>query len=193
MEYDSSLFPNEFPSRLRWPWPLFKLLHGKLSQPAHYRKQVATNLLATSDSDLEHNTLKIKSMCMQDLVHVRSTGCLAPGSLLHGILAITATHLEIDSGELESLNSMIKSAMGLANNTNMSLELLSARVNTRKTLMMNARSQGGRGKNTLAELKPIAMALARSSISMCTSQKHTTLVLHYQLLNYGPSSTTSCS
>jgi len=72
-------------------------------------------------------------------------------------------HLEIDSGELESLNSMIKSAMGLANNTNMSLELLSARVNTRKTLMMSARSQGGRGKNTLAELKPIAMSLARSS------------------------------
>ena len=81
------------------------------------------------------------------------------GSLLHAILSMTALHLELDSGELESLNSMIKSSMALANNSNMSLELLSARVNSRKAMTL-----ASFGDTKLASLRPLASGLARASV-----------------------------
>lgn len=144
---------------------MFQLLHGRLSQPTQRRRKIAEEILATADNLLDHNSLKLKHLCAFDLRHVRASGCMVPGSLLHAILSITALNLEIDSGEVESLNSMIKAAMSLANNSGMSLELLSSRVNSRKTLMMTARKTvGSRVGNTYTELKPVAESLARTSL-----------------------------
>ena len=71
---------------------------------------------------------------------------------------MTAMHVKLDSGSMESLNSMIKTAMAVGNNSNMSLELLSSRVNARKTVTML--SPGVR----LKDVKPVADALARSCV-----------------------------
>lgn len=95
----------------RWPWPLFQLMHGSLTQPSDIKKTVANQLLSHSDELLEITTLRIKRLCLSDLQHVAKTGMLEPGSRLHGILLTVATHLKLDAGELESLNSMIKSAL----------------------------------------------------------------------------------
>ena len=138
---------------------MFKLLQGNLKEPTQIRRQIATELLSLPDSKLEHNTMKVKHLCQAELRHVSKSGTMPQGSLLHAILSITALHLELDSGELESLNSMIKSSMALANNSNMSLELLSARVNSRKSMTL-----ASLGQTKLASLKPLASALARASV-----------------------------
>lgn len=139
----------------RWPWPLFKLMDGPLHEPSNVRKQVATQLLQTSDLQVDHTTRKIKLMCAKELRHVQATGCLTPGSLLHAILSVSALNMSLDAGELESLNSMIKTSMAQANNTGMSLELLSSRVNSRKTITL---ASGGRTR--LRDVKPVASSLS---------------------------------
>jgi hypothetical protein len=68
-------------------------------------------------------------------------------------------NMKLDSGSLESLNSMIRQAINISNNTNISLELLSARVNTRKTITTAAS-----GSNKLRDVKPIATELAASCL-----------------------------
>ena len=86
-------------------------MHGSITQPSDIKKTVAQRLLSHSDKLLEITTLRFKRLCLTDLRHVANTGTLVPGSRLHGILLTVATHLKLDAGELESLNSMIKSAM----------------------------------------------------------------------------------
>lgn len=140
----------------RWPWRLFQLLYGALSQPSDAKKKIAMNLLAADEEMLEHNTRKLRRLCTNDLKHTAATGCLQEGCLLHAILGASAQNLCLDSGELESLNSMIKTAASTY--TNMSLELLSARVNVRKTLTLSAS-----GNHTFAEFKGIATSLANAS------------------------------
>ena len=90
---------------------------------------------------------------------VAHTGCLELGSGLHCVLSMAALHLKLDAGSLESLNSMIKASMASGNNSNMSLQLLSARVNSRKTVSMLAG-----GKTRLKDVRPVAEQLAKSSI-----------------------------
>ena len=72
---------------------------------------------------------------------------------------MVAAHMKLDAGALESLNSMIKSSMATANNSNTSLELLSSRVNSRKTISMETA-----GKTRLQDVRPIAERLARTSV-----------------------------
>lgn len=93
----------------RWPWPLFQLLHGSMTLASDSKKTIAKRLLAEDDTTLEATTRRIKSLCKTDLQYVASFGMLQKGSLLHGVLVATARDLRIDAGELESLNSMIKS------------------------------------------------------------------------------------
>ena len=150
----------------RWPWLLFKLLSGQLGRPAEFRQTIARRVLETSIDDLEHNTRKIRILCESDLRHVAHTGKVECGSVLHGVLTTIALHLLVDAGELESLNSMIKSQMLRGNNSNMSLSLLSARVNARKTMAMSAASVSGvsNAGQSLKVIKPIACQLAKSSL-----------------------------
>ena len=150
---------REIDLRVRWPWPLFRLLAKPLDASMEARKNIAAQLLREADANLECTTLKIKKRCRQELEDIQETGQLKPGTCLHGILAMTALQVKLDSGALESLNSMIKVSMAQANNSNMSLELLSSRVNTRKTVTMLSG-----GSTRLKDVKPVAEEFARSSI-----------------------------
>ena len=150
------LQPCQYFWALRWPWPLFGLLYGPIDVSSEAKRLIAGKLLKSDPEQLEYNTRKIRKICFDELKHVSRSGCLPKGSLLHGILAISAQNLSLDAGELESLNSMIKTATSTY--TNMSLELLSSRVNARKTLTLAAC-----GNRTFKDLKSIAASLANVS------------------------------
>ena len=155
-DHQFDLQPCKYYRTLRWPWPLFGLLYGPIDVSSEAKRLIAGKLLKSDPEQLEHNTRKIRKICFDDLKHVSHSGCLPKGSLLHGILAISAQNLSLDAGELESLNSMIKTAASTY--TNMSLELLSSRVNARKTLTLAAC-----GSRTFKDLKSIAASLANVS------------------------------
>ena len=139
---------------IRWPWALFKLLQGDIDISSSMRKSIAMKLLRAADIELDHTTAKIRRMCLSDIKEVEKSGRVQRGSKLHGILSIVGLHLKLDAGELESLNSQIKSTIGQGS-TNMSLELLSSRVITRKMLTM-----GVVGRPTFKTLKPLAERIA---------------------------------
>ena len=86
-------------------------MNGKLGEPSKAKKAVAKRLLDQPNDSLEVTTRRIKVLCLDDLNNVAKTGVLTSGCLLHGILATAAVHLKLDAGELESLNSMIKSSL----------------------------------------------------------------------------------
>lgn len=88
---------------------MFKLLYGSITQQSESKKAIAKKLLHAANDQLEMTTRRIKTLCEHDLVQVAKTGQLKPGSKLHAILILTARNLKLDAGELESLNSMIKS------------------------------------------------------------------------------------
>ena len=142
---------------LRWPWPLFRLLHGNPNIANATRRTIASQLMNAQPSELEHTTLKIRKLCSIDIRRVAQTGVLHTGSRLHGILSIIGMHLKLDAGELESLNSQIKSAITQATNA-MSLELLSSRVTVRKSLTMEVS-----GRPTFKNLKALAEKIASNS------------------------------
>ena len=143
----------------RWPWKLFLLLAEKPETVDARRRQTAEELLSEPDAKLEATTRKLRKRCRQELECVAATGQLKAGTCLHAVLLLTALRLPLDSGSLESLNSMIKSCMSSANNSGMTLELLSSRVNMRKTLTLET---GGSMK--LKDVRPAAEALARTSV-----------------------------
>ena len=143
----------------RWPWPLFKLLVLDETDVTLFERQTLAKGLEEDPEKLEATTLKIRRRCEADLQNVASTGKLQQASCLHGLLTITALQLKLDAGSLESLNSMIKTSVSVANNTRMSLELLSSRVNMRKTISIETG-----GKTRLADVRPVAEALARSAV-----------------------------
>ncbi len=71
---------------------------------------------------------------------------------------MAAYEIQLDAGALESLNSSLKSAMHLANNTNISLELLCSRVCMRRLVTMLS---GGSSK--LRVVRPILESLVSSA------------------------------
>lgn len=150
---------------------MFRLLHGgqgSLDKPSQLRMSIARSLLDTSDDDcLDSTTRKIRKMCETELKNISLSGGRFPkGSLLHGLLVIAAQRLKLDSGELESVNSQIKTTIEQGS-TQMSLELLSSRINTRKTLTMAA------GGNTKVHVvKPIAQRLAAASTLYQGMEQH---------------------
>ena len=121
------------------------------------RAKIARNLLEAENKSLEKTTLSIKTMCTDDLVFIANTGRLKTGSQIHALLSIIAINMRLDAGTLESLNSMIKSSMSLANNTTISLELLSSRVNARKTCTLLTK-----GATRVKDVLPILESLANS-------------------------------
>ena len=133
------------------------------------RRDVAAALLGADDILLENTTLKFKKLFADDLAYSQETGQLRTGSGLHGVLCIVAMNLKLDSGALESLNSMIRQAVNISRNNRMSLELLSSRVNMRKTITTQAN-----GATKLREVKPVAAKLAASCLLY---QEHVTSVL----------------
>ena len=88
---------------------MFQLLYGSMTLALDSKKTIAKRLLAEDDATLEATTRRIRALCENDLRYVASFGILQKGSLLHGLLVAAARDLRIDAGELESLNSMIKS------------------------------------------------------------------------------------
>lgn len=145
------------PVRLfRWPWPLFRLLTLPLGKASKERAEIAQRLLDTDRSALENSAAKIRGRCTHDLVKCARTGCLETGTQLHALLINIAMNLKLDSGSLESLNSMIKSNMALA--PAMSLELLSSRVCSRKVCTMLTGTTGSR----VRDVKPVLEKLASS-------------------------------
>ena len=141
----------------RWPWPLFKLLKGPVNIAHRDRAKIARDLLEAPNDSLEKTTLSIKTMCTDDLIYIANTGRLKTGSQIHALLSIIAINMRLDAGTLESLNSMIKSSMSLANNTTISLELLSSRVNARKTCTLLTK-----GATRVKDVLPILESLANS-------------------------------
>ena len=141
----------------RWPWPIFRLMQRPLRASLNERRDVACRLLGEEDSSLEDLSRNIRSKCLGELNFISTTGKFPLGSQLHAILASMAINMRLDSGSLESLNSMVKSAMSLASNTRMSLELLSSRVNSRKTCTLLS---GGSTK--LKDVRPVLESLAKS-------------------------------
>ena len=144
----------------RWPWQLFRILHpgcGPMDLPSHTRKTLAKKLLDIPENHLDGATRRIRTLRNPELRHLANTGVFVRGSLLHAVLSMSALRLKLDSGELESLNSQIKTTIEQGS-TQMSLELLSSRENTRKTLTLAA---GGNTK--LKVVKPLAQNLAKSS------------------------------
>ena len=128
-----------------------------MDRPSQVRKNIAKQLLESQDNMLDGTTRKIRMLCKGELQHVAATGMFVRGSLLHGILSMSGLRLKLDSGELESVNSQIKTTIEQGS-TQMSLELLSSRVNTRKTITMSAS-----GNTKLKIVKPIAQKLASAS------------------------------
>lgn len=123
------------------------------------RRHVAQSLLESNDESLEDTTRKIKNLFRTELEDiVNSNGKLTAGSQLHCVLAMAASEIQLDAGALESLNSSLKSAMHLANNTNISLELLGSRVCMRRLVTMFS---GGSSK--LRVVRPILESLASSA------------------------------
>ena len=120
---------------------------------------MASDLLGTDDKSLESTTRKIKTLYRDDFQHISETSKLPVGCGLHKFLSCVAMSLKLDSGSLESLNSMIRQGINISNNVNISLELLSARVNTRKTITTEAN-----GSTKLRDVKPIAMRVASSCV-----------------------------
>ena len=137
---------------------MFKLLEHPLDRELQSRKDVARLLLDAPEQELESTTLKIRARCRVDLEKARDDGILQPGSCLHALLSMTALRVKLHSGSMESLNSMVKTAMSCGNNARMTLELLSSRVNARKTLTMMSPGV------SLQDVRPVADKLARSSI-----------------------------
>ena len=141
----------------RWPWHMFRLMRVPLGQARRDRSEIATQLLNAHEDSLESTTRTIRKKCLLDIQYVSTTGRFPLGSRLHALLATIALNLRLDSGSLESLNSMIKSSMSLASNTRMSLELLSSRVNSRKSCtLMTA------GATSLKAIRPVLESLGRS-------------------------------
>ena len=128
-----------------------------LQQAFGERSQIAVQLLQEPDERLEHTTKVIKHRCLPELIFISKNGYMPLGSQLHGILAMIAMNMRLDSGSLESLNSMIKSGMSLANNNRMSLELLSSRVNSRKACTLQTN-----GATNLKSVRPVMEKLAQS-------------------------------
>ena len=156
----ATLHPCEhFLCYIRWPWPLFKIIGAPSDVSSPVRRELAVELLQTDDRLLESSTRKIKKVYMHDFKDISETGKLRVGCGLHKFLTCVAMNLKLDSGSLESLNSMIRQAINISNNVNISLELLSARVNTRKTITLQAN-----GSKRLRDVKPIAEQLASSCV-----------------------------
>eukprot|EP00435_Cladocopium_sp_Y103_P052304 s292_g16.t1 len=151
----------------RWPWPLFRLLRCPLDRAIADRSSVADMLLKAADNTLENTTLTIKRRCRDDLMFISRTGRMSPGSQIHAILAMLAINTRLDAGSLESLNSMIKSSMSLANNTQMSLELLSSRVNARKSITLLTQ-----GATRVKDVRPVMESLAKSMPLYQGSEDH---------------------
>lgn len=151
------VFDCDTHSLCRWPWNLFRLMRVPLGQARGDRAAIATQLLNADEGSLESATKTIRKQCLLDIRYVSNTGRFPLGSRLHAMLATIALNLRLDSGSLESLNSMIKSSMSLASNTRMSLELLSSRVNSRKSCtLMTA------GATSLKAVRPVLESLGRS-------------------------------
>ena len=138
---------------------MFKILSAPANVASQIIRTVAGDLLETRDNLLESTTRKVKKLYMEDWIHCRDTGVLRLGCGLHGFLSIVAMNLKLDSGALESLNSMIRQQTNISNNTNISLELLSSRVNMRKPIT----TETG-GSNKLRDVKPVATKLASSCV-----------------------------
>ena len=137
---------------------MFTLLADPPNVCSARRQDIAARLLAAPEATLEATSRKLRKRCQTDLAKVANDGQLPQGSCLHAVLIATALNLKLDAGSLESLNSMIKCSLSQANNTGTSLELLSSRVNMRKTLTLET---GGSAK--LKDVRPVAEAIARTS------------------------------
>ena len=121
------------------------------------RAMCAQCVLDAAEDSLEHITKQIRKRCTQELAFIAKSGIFPTGTQLHALLTIIALNLKLDSGALESLNSMIKSNMSLGGNR-ISLELLSSRVNARKTCTLLT---GGSTK--LRDVRPVMENLAKSA------------------------------
>ena len=139
---------------------MFRMLASEPHIQCSARKQVANELLSTDNERLENTTKKLKMICHQDLVRIRDTnGTLDAKSQLHCVLALAASQIRLDASALESLNSSLKAAMNLANNTNISLELLCSRVCMRRLVCKQTQ-----GVSKLKVVRPILQKMATSSM-----------------------------
>lgn len=95
-------------------------------------------ILTMSDSMLEANTKKLRTLFLADLQHASRTGLMWEGSLLWGSLRKLAEIFPVDTLLNESVNNLIKLQGDRC--PNMLLETLSSRVVTKKTIGSNSKA-----------------------------------------------------
>ena len=119
---------------------------------------VARELLDADISSLESTTRKFRETCQVELQATAVTGCVRLDGRIRGCLILAAGLIRLDIQELEGLNSMVKVAVARSNNNRITLELLTARVCTRKLLALHTD-----GAIRYKSVIPCAASLARSA------------------------------
>ena len=119
---------------------------------------VARELLDADTDSLESTTRKFRDTCQVELQAIAVTGCVRSDGRVRGCLILAAGLIRLDIQELEGLNSMVKLAVARSNNNRITLELLTARVCTRKVLALHTE-----GAIRYKSVVPCAASLARSA------------------------------
>lgn len=119
---------------------------------------VARELLDADIDSLESTTRKFRETCQVELQAIAVSGCVRSDGRVRGCLILAAGLIRLDIQELEGLNSMVKVAVARSNNNRITLELLTARVCTRKVLALHTD-----GAIRYKSVIPCAASLARSA------------------------------
>jgi hypothetical protein len=117
---------------------------------------VAQLILDTDDAELEINTRKIKVRHLGELSKAAICGTLTLGSRLSLMLLTIRKRIKADAAEIESVDSLVSSIATKA--PNISLDLLSARVQIEKELGLGSSAVSGKG----SILEPIVTQAART-------------------------------
>ena len=129
------LVNDPFLLTLRFPIKLLCIQMTAADETCETRSAIAREILATEDQQLDITTLKIKTICFQELRAAAIDGKCGPK--LFSIMRTYAVLVKVNIEELEGLNGLIK-ATG-EQSPNISLELLDARLKIKKSLSVGGR------------------------------------------------------
>ena len=153
----------------QYPFKMFWLIKAHPKKYCPRRKAVASELLRLGTSQLDASTLKIRTMCERELIHMRDHGvfpdvpCVS-GSFLFAFLKGLAKMLPADTQAIEGINSVIKLVGRRC--PNISLELLSSRLVIRRSL---SESGSMRRSKRWSAIKGTAESLLASIVGFNTS------------------------
>ena len=153
----------------QYPFKMFWLIKAHPKKYCAKRMGVARELLQLPASQLDASTLKIRTMCERELIHIRDHGvfpdvpCVS-GSFLYAFLKGLAKMLPADTQAIEGINSVIKLVGKRC--PNISLELLSSRLVIRRSL---SESGSMRRNKKWSSIKGVAEGLLASILGYNTA------------------------